>query len=132
MRIGYLGHFRAHGVGNGIVPKILVAGKSVADIRKYFTIKIPALGGTPVEMKEPPALEILKCILDDDVLRIITSCSEDTAKLEIYIDGKFYASVAGKAEIAADVADIEGIYVVRVVAYDKFMYYSAQEFEVAF
>jgi len=132
--IGYLNHFRAHGVGSGTVPAIHVAGKNVADIRKYFTIKIPALGGTPVAQKDPPALAITDCSVNGGVLGIAMDCGDDTAKVEAYIDGKLYASVSGdemeRMEINA--AEIKGSYTVQVVAFDRFLYYTAEEFEVEF
>ena len=133
--IGYLNHFRAHGVGNATISDILVTGKNVADIRKYFTIKIPSLGGTPVAPKDPPALEIAECGVDKGVLRITADCSDDTAKMEVYIGGKFYASVSGEEEmrhIAVHAGEIKGEYAVKVVAYDRFLNYTAKELEVEF
>jgi len=133
--IGYLNHFRAHGIGSATVPEILVAGKKVADIRKFFTIKIPSLGGTPVEQKDAPALDILDFSVDGGVLSISTQCSEDTAKMEVYIDKQFYASVSGKdkmGRIEIDTAGIKGDYTVTVVAYDRFLYYSEASFEAEF
>ena len=133
--IGYLNHFRAHGVGNTTVPQILVAGKNVADIRKYFTIKIPALGGKPVEQKGPPVLEIVNYGVDNGILRIETQCSGDAAKIEVTIGGKFYKLLSGKDEmesIEINTAGTEGSHTVRVAVYDRFLHYAAEEFEIEF
>ena len=133
--IGYLNHFRTNGVGRATIPEILVAGENVADIRKNFTIKVPALGGKPVEPKTPPALEVTECSAANGVLSIAAAYGEDAVKAEVYIDGKFYALRAGKDKMERmeiDAAEIEGRRMVRVVAYDRFLNYAAKEMEVEF
>ena len=133
--IGYLNHFRAAGVGAGTVPGILIAGKPVVDIRKNFTLNVPVLGGTPVEQKDPPALEITSCGVDDGMLRIAAQCSGDTVKTEVYIDGKFYSLQTEKDKMELteiNAAGIKGRYTVRVMAYDRFLNHAMKEMEVEF
>lgn len=133
--IGYLNHFRENNIGNGEVSNILVKGSKIHEIRKYFTLKLPNLGGSPIEDKGAPNFNIENHELVDGKLAASIKAENEIEKIEVYIDNCFYTSISkdeGLDNIIIDYNELKGTHNVTLYAYDKFYYSSEQSFECEF
>lgn len=121
--IGYLKHFKEN-KGLGKLENIRIKGNFVDDLRTYFTIKRPELGGIQITDDQGPALETDILEEKEEQLQIYYKTDEDAYKMEIYIDDYFYDSflVNQDGTIVLDKKDFtEGDHMIQVIAYDRFL-----------
>lgn len=83
--IGYLNHFKDNGIGGTDAAHIFVDGEKVDILRKPFAIKLPELGGNPINDLTPPKFnfEVKKTA---DGYYITITANDDAVKAEIYSD----------------------------------------------
>lgn len=121
--VGYLNLFRDK-QGLGRLEDILIKGESVDDLRKYFTIKRPELGGIQITDDKGPPLSAVVQKSDGQNWQIHYETDEDAYKLEVYLDDYFYCSALA---LQKDTLTIEadglskGIHNLRIISYDRFL-----------
>ena len=113
-------------VGNGNTKDITVLGLKVDDIRSDFAGVTPSTGGRTLRDLTPPALAIESASFDGQNLKLKLNISDDTDKLDIYIDGEYAGSVnKNMADITFDASKFDnGSHDIAVYSYDKYMNHS--------
>lgn len=118
--IGYLNHFAQHSVGCAEPGRILTLGESIRDLRRYFTIKYPNLGGVQISDAEAPVIRELN--INENRVSFITDAS--TVKAEMFIDGFFYSLIPvtdGEGSFNLDASLLsDGVHTIKVIVYDRF------------
>ena len=117
----------AGNVGNGHTKNITVLGDvMVDDIRSDFGGNTPSTGGKKLTDKTPPELALESASFDGQNLKIKLTISDDTDKLDIYIDGEYAGSVnENMSDITFDASGFAaGSHNVTVYSYDKYMNHS--------
>ena len=116
---------RAGNVGNGNSKNIVVLGKKVDDIRENFAGVLPPYGGKPLSGRRSPSLSIESAEFDGDELKLKLDISDNTDKLDIYIDGVYAGSVNNEMKDITFNVDPEkfggGKKNITVYSYDKHM-----------
>ena len=113
----------AGNVGNGDTKNITVLGVKVDDIRSDFAGVIPSTGGRTLRKKTPPVLAIESASFEGQDLKLKLNISDDTDKLDIYIDGSYAGSVSeNMRDITFDASNFSGgTRNITVYSYDKYM-----------
>ncbi|MCL2097066.1 MAG: DUF362 domain-containing protein [Oscillospiraceae bacterium] len=113
----------AGNVGNGNSKNITVLGKKVDEIRSDFAGVIPGAGGRKLTKKTPPSLAIESAAFDGQNLKLKLDISDDTDKLDIYIDGIYAGSVnENMTDISfSAMAFDSGTRDIIIYSYDKYM-----------
>lgn len=122
--VGYLKHLTEAGkVGNGNTKNITVLGVKVDDIRSDFAGNIPSAGGAKLTKKTPPSIKIESVSFDGNNLKLKLNISDDTDKLDIYIDGVYAGSVnSNMNDITFDAERFDkGLHEITVYSYDHYM-----------
>ena len=120
----YLQHLITNGkVGNGDSKNITVLGKKIDDIRSNFAGVLPPAGGRTLRKLTPPTLSIESASFDGNNLKLKLNISEDTDKLDIYIDGTYAGSVnENMTDITFNAIQFDsGSRNITIYSYDKFM-----------
>lgn len=121
--VGYLNHFREN-MGLGQLENIRVKGAFVDDLRKYFTIKRPDLGGVQITDDHGPVLSAELLETHDQLLQIHYKTDEDAYKLELYIDDYFSHSIPSTQEdtLTLDISRLsKGNHKIQLIVYDRFL-----------
>jgi len=126
----YLQHLIEAGrVGNGNTKNITVLGKKVDDIRTDFAGVIPQAGGRKFtqEHRTLPTLAVESASFEGQNLILKLNISENTDKLDIYIDGEYAGSVSGNmTDITFNAMRFgNGTRNITVYAYTKYMYHAS-------
>jgi len=113
----------AGNVGNGNTKNITVLGVKIDDIRSDFAGVTPSTGGRTLRKKTPPELAIESASFDGHNLKLKLNISDDTDKLDIYIDGIYAGSVSeNMTDITFDSSGFDnGTRDITVYSYDKYM-----------
>jgi hypothetical protein len=122
--VKYLEYLRDAGnVGNGNSKNITVLGVKVDDIRSDFAGVIPATGGSKLTKKTPPSLTIESASFEGQNLKLKLNISDDTDKIDIYIDGIYAGSVSeNMKDITLNASTIKPeTHTITVYSYDKYM-----------
>lgn len=132
--VGYLKLFKEH-KDQGRLEQILVKGGYVDDLRKYFTIKRPELGGVQITDHNGPKLTVSGVDIQDNMLVAEYQTDSDTFKMEAYIDGYFRHSAGPElsSPLSLDVSGMEnGSHTLQLISYDRFYNKTVQtrEFQV--
>ncbi|MCU6732119.1 DUF362 domain-containing protein [Diplocloster agilis] len=130
--VGYLNLFREN-KGLGYLENIRVKGTFVDDLRKYFTIKRPELGGVQITDDQGPALSAEIISQDDSRLELSCHTDQDAYKLELYVDDYFYSSSLAEQDntITLDISSFtSGSHTLRVIMYDRFLNRTEQSLEL--
>lgn len=125
--VGYLNHFREN-MGLGDLENIRVKGAYVDDLRKYFTIRRPELGGVQISDSQGPEFTAEMKENSDGEIVVSYAADEDAYKLEVFVDGFFCVSDMASAEGSIYLDDrklAEGSHEILVIAYDRFLNRSA-------
>lgn len=130
--VGYLNLFREN-KGLGYLENIRVKGTFVDDLRKYFTIKRPELGGVQITDDQGPALSVEIISQDDSRLEFSCHTDQDAYKLGLYVDDYFYSSSLAEQDntITLDISGFtSGSHTLRVIMYDRFLNRTEQSLEL--
>ena len=113
----------AGNVGNGDTKNITVLGLRVDDIRSDFAGVTPSTGGRTLRDKKPPDLSIESALFDGQNLKLKLNISDDTDKLDIYIDGAYAGSInENMSDITFEASKFGGgSHDIMVYSYDKYM-----------
>ena len=117
----------AGNVGNGNTKNITVLGNvKVDDIRSDFAGITPATGGRTLRDKTPPDLSIESAWFEGDNLRFKLNTSDDTDKIDIYIDGVYNISIPSPPkEFGCGAPALKkGTHDITIYSYDKYMNHS--------
>lgn len=121
--VGYLKLFKEN-KDKGHVEQILVKGGYVDDLRKYFTIKRPELGGIQITDDKGPDLTVSEVKVQGNMLLAEYETDGDAFKLEAYIDGFFRYSAGPELlpPLSLDISGMEkGSHTLQVISYDRFL-----------
>jgi hypothetical protein len=80
-------------VGNGNPQNIVVLGERVDTIRTDFRGTVPILGGRRITNPTPPTVSINSVTLAENRLEFDLTLSENTNKIDIYINGEYITSI---------------------------------------
>ena len=130
--VGYLNLFREN-KGLGYLENIRVKGTLVDDLRKYFTIKRPELGGVQITDDQGPTLSVGIISQDNNRLELSCHTDQDAYKLELYVDDYFYSSSLAEQDntITLDISSFtSGSHTLRVIMYDRFLNRTEQSLEL--
>ncbi len=125
--VPYLQHLTAAGkTGNGDTKNIIVLGKKVDDIRNDFRGREPLSGGKRLTNKTPPTLSIISAAFEGNNLKLNLNVSNDTDKLDIYIDGDYSGSVKNNfAEVTFPAEGItNGSHNITVYSFNKHIFHA--------
>jgi hypothetical protein len=113
----------AGNVGNGNSKNITVLGIKVDDIRCDFAGVIPSTGGKKLTDKTPPTLAIESAEFEGDNIKLKLNMSDDTDKIDIYIDGIYNKSIPSppKEFVSGAPALDKGMHDITIYSYDKYM-----------
>jgi hypothetical protein len=128
--VHYLNYLTQKGTaGNGNTKNIVVRGIKVDDIRTDFEGTIPPTGGRKLtaEQKALPSVAINSVSFEGQNLRLGLNISDNTDKLDIYIDGQYAGSVSGNmTDITFNAMGFDnGARNITVYAYTQYMYHAA-------
>ena len=123
--VRYLQHLiEAERVGNGNTQNITVLGVMVDDIRTDFDGVVPATGGRRITRPTPPQISIQSAAFNGGNLRMQLTLSNDTDKLDIYINGSYVTSVSeNMTDFSLNLQTLpDGNHEIIVYAYDRYMH----------
>ena len=122
--VGYLQTFRQLGIGHADPAYMRVAGAPVAEVRADFAIRKENLGGVKIQKQAGPELSIDEASIADGQLHLAGQLSDDTVKLEVYIDGqlRLHRAVSpGAWEAWLDFTGFDENADITAIAYDRFL-----------
>ena len=122
--VKYLEYLREAGkVGNGDSKNITVLGVKVDDIRSDFAGVLPPTGGRQLRKLTPPDLSVESASFDGQNLKLKLNISDDTDKIDIYIDGEYAGSVSeNMTDITFNAMRFDsGSKDIIIYSYDKYM-----------
>jgi len=117
----------AENVGNGNSQNITVLGVPVDNIRTHFAGVIPPAGGRRLPAPTPPTISIESAAFDGHYLRMQLNLSNNTDKLDIYIDDFYVTSVhENMTNISINMQGLPiGYRDITVYAFDRYMHNAA-------
>lgn len=120
-------------IGNGDTANITVLGVMVDEIRTDFAGPVPVTGGRRITNATPPTVEILSAYYCGRFIQLLINVSENTEKIDIYIDGHYATSFSGDIRVVE--FNIEGLSAdfenVTVYAFDRFMHHASASAELS-
>ena len=125
--ITYLKYLSKSSMGIMDTSKITIAGKSVDEVRKDFSIRFTNLGGVRIQDKKPPEIKILNQSKFESKLHISLNIDENVTKVEVFVDDELQ-SVAfspGCNNIEVDLSNLSRKeHKIRLLSYDRFLNHS--------
>ena len=135
LSVNYLWNIAQSGkAGNGDTKNITVRGLKVDDIRTDFAGNKPQIGEMiAASRRAVPELKIMSAEFDGDNINLKLDISDNTDKLDIYINGEYDSSVSDNmTELKINAANFDSDTLgVAVYSYTHYMFHAAASVDLA-